>query len=416
MLGRIALHHIGGRNGSRVFPLLKTFEKDFVNVLYDADKDCIEHIKEQNPQAGFKTYVLPYCLGRSNGQAEFNLNYDPYTSSLLKTNAAFSRCYQFCGNLDSVWEEASRTMRSVTVEVFALDSILGARSDLPKPDFLSIDTQGSEYDILLGAKGLLEKDILGLMVEVEFKELYKGQALFGDTQELLLSRGFEFIKFSHIGEIAPYRAPIGLRAEGEQVFADALFLKKHDLIGSSTREDYIKLRKLAFFSIAFNQLERGFLYLERSKETQVSRQALSQLQGLSYLRFLEELERRVSFMKKQFPVTFSDVYSYEESRSRFDSSTRMAKRSSGIYDRLVYALKKNRVLYKILRGIRDILIGAVAWLNYNSRLLLSPRTPVETLFYEYGLRGLAKKVRLNRIYQATHVKLKNNKKLGSSKK
>jgi hypothetical protein len=42
---RISVHHIGGRGGSRSFPILESFEQDIINVIYDADKECIEQIR-----------------------------------------------------------------------------------------------------------------------------------------------------------------------------------------------------------------------------------------------------------------------------------------------------------------------------------------------------------------------------------
>jgi len=409
MLNKISLHHVGGRNGSRAFPILKSFEKDFVSVLYDADKDCIEQIKEKNLGSKAELHVLPYCLGRAKGGTEFNLNYDPFTSSLLKSDNAFSQYYQFYGNLDYVWGEATKTMKSFDIEISTLDSVLIDRNDLAKPDFLSIDTQGSEYDILLGAKQLLKEHILGLVLEVEFRELYIKQHLFGDIEKLLSSQGFEFIKFLYIGEFSAYRAPLGLRAEGEQVFAEALFLKRDDSIGNNTAEDYVKLRKLAFLAIAFNQLERGLLYLSKSKEIRISQEVQGQLLEYSYFRFLDELDREVALMRKQYPVTFADVYSFEESRSRFNSAAQKIERNSSVYSKIICLIKKNDILHKVLRGIRDNLRNSIGWFSCIVRLYLLPNTSVENLFCKYELGELAKKTKFNRMYLSTYAKLRGNK-------
>ena len=45
---KLAIHHVGGRAGSRSFPHLIKFEKDIINVLYDADEDCLEQNKALN--------------------------------------------------------------------------------------------------------------------------------------------------------------------------------------------------------------------------------------------------------------------------------------------------------------------------------------------------------------------------------
>ena len=49
----IALHHIGSRGGSRSFPLNTYFEEEMINVLYDADSDCIEQEHQLNRRSEF---------------------------------------------------------------------------------------------------------------------------------------------------------------------------------------------------------------------------------------------------------------------------------------------------------------------------------------------------------------------------
>lgn len=402
MLNKISLHHIGGRSGNRAFPVLKSFEKDIVSVLYEADSSCIEDIKKRNRHNGLKAHILSYCLGERDGKGEFNLNYDPYTSSLLKTNGDIGQYYCFYEDMDYVWGENTRAMRSFDIEVSSLDSILAKRKDIPAPDFLSIDTQGSEYGILLGARGLLKEYILGLIVEVEFKELYKDQRLFGDIEKLLSSEGFEFIKFLAIGELSPYRAPIGLRAEGQQVYADALFLKRGEAVENKTCEDYVKLRKLSFLSIVFNQLERSLLYLDKSKGTRISEEAQDQLSKYSYFRFLDEFDRQAHLIKRRYPATFADVYSFEESRSRFDDTSHRAT----LNDRIIRAIKNIGMLYETLRVVKRGLKRMSESLSRNTGLYLLPNTPIENLFCKYGLRELAKKVKMNRIYHSAHARSK----------
>lgn len=413
MVNKISLHHIGGRSGSRAFPILKSFEKDMVSVFYDADKDCIEQIKENNLRFSSELHVLPFCLGKANGKAEFNLNYDPYTSSLLKPNSDTGKYYYFYKKYDYVFEEVLKTMKSFEIEIFTLDSALSNRNDIPKPDFLSIDTQGSEYDILLGAKELLKDHVLGLVLEVEFKELYKNQPLFCNIEKLLSSQGFDFIKFLTICQLSAYRAPVGLRGEGEDAFADVLFLKRSDTITGQTVEDYVKLRKLVFLSLAFNQLERGLLYLAKSKEIRISHQIQEQLSKYSYFRFLDEFERQVSLVKKQYPYTFAELYTFEKSKSRFDNAAQKANRKANIYNKIIDVIKKNGRLYEALWTTRDSLKNglknSIDWLNLTARLYLSPNTRLENFFCKYGLKELAKKVKFNRLYQSIHSKLKSNK-------
>ena len=116
---------------------------------------------------------------------------------------------------------------------------------------------------------------------LEFNHI-KDQKLFGDINELLTTRGFEFIKFSQITEASPYRAPIGLRGDGHYIATDALFLKREDAIDNKTFEDFVKLNKLAFFSIAFQQLETGLKYLSKTKGMTIAKERREDLSRHSY--------------------------------------------------------------------------------------------------------------------------------------
>jgi FkbM family methyltransferase len=63
--------------------------------------------------------------------------------------------------------------------------------DLPDPNIIKIDTQGSELDILKGATDTLNQDSLQVIeLEVRIKPLYHGEGLFDDIQKFLDSLGF----------------------------------------------------------------------------------------------------------------------------------------------------------------------------------------------------------------------------------
>ena len=53
---------------------------------YDADMECIEQIKDRNQDFDSELCVLPYGLSDKCKSSVLNINYDPYTSSLLETN------------------------------------------------------------------------------------------------------------------------------------------------------------------------------------------------------------------------------------------------------------------------------------------------------------------------------------------
>jgi len=57
-------------------------------------------------------------------------------------------------------------------------------------DFLKIDTQGSEYEVLQGAQASLKTSIFGVLVETWTSEVHKGQHLTGDVLTMMADLGF----------------------------------------------------------------------------------------------------------------------------------------------------------------------------------------------------------------------------------
>ena len=120
----LSLHHVGGRNGARGFPPVPNFEKDILNVLYDADPDCLEQIQEHNRQLQSELHVLPYCLGETCGPGTLNINYDPYTSSMLEMNPdAGSYNFHSKDGFDYFLSDALQPMEKLEVDVVDLDSL-----------------------------------------------------------------------------------------------------------------------------------------------------------------------------------------------------------------------------------------------------------------------------------------------------
>ena len=123
------MHHVGGRGGSRNFPYMKKFEKDIINVLYDADKDCIEQIKDVNRSLESDSHVLPYALSNKCKSTVLNINYDPYTSSLLESNSAFDSFYLFNSNHDYILSETTKAIEKRKIDVVSIDHIFNTFID-----------------------------------------------------------------------------------------------------------------------------------------------------------------------------------------------------------------------------------------------------------------------------------------------
>ncbi len=231
---RICSHHIGGRAGSRAFPVLPEFEKDLVNLLYDADRDCIAQIENRNKNLDSELRVLPYCVGAEHAdEVTFNINYDPFASSLRNMNEKYASWYFYLrrDGYDYIMKDALKTVEKRKQQMMTLDEILENDPTLMPPDIFTLDAQGMEYEILQGARNAIESNVLAVITEAEFHPLYQGQKLFGDVFSLLTEQGFEFVQFTKAFlECSPFRKSIGLRGKGFLTCTDALFFKNLNCI------------------------------------------------------------------------------------------------------------------------------------------------------------------------------------------
>ena len=91
---KFVLHHIGGRAGTRAFPLVSAFEHEFVSVMYEASTDGNDQILSYGAKKGTgKTILVNACVGRPSEDRIFNLNRDPYASSLLDLDPRYKNYY-----------------------------------------------------------------------------------------------------------------------------------------------------------------------------------------------------------------------------------------------------------------------------------------------------------------------------------
>ncbi len=325
-----SVHHIGGRGGpSTSFPAGSKANADIVYVVYDADADCIEQIVDISQNEPSPTMVLPYAVGEIQDHGTLYLTYDPYMSSILEPIQYTGLSYPYPGvPYDYVVDDALRVVEKRKVELMSLDFILAKHPEIPKPQFLSIDTQGSELSILKGAKKTLET-VVAVMVEVEFTKIYKDQPLFGEVHDFLLESGFVLMDLEHGIGTTPSRGPVGARAKGQLSWGDALYFRKPENAERSA---------LAFIALSF-----GYADYARSCFP------IAEVVYPSIHELLTEFESLVASLKTKLPPTFSDKYSANESRARFsndfnqENSKERGARLRNIRSQLVKVLELLRI-------------------------------------------------------------------------
>jgi FkbM family methyltransferase len=180
--GHLIYVDCGARKGKLPPPLRHVSGVEYVGVEADA-----EECGRLNASARPGHRYVHAVLDRRAGTRTFRVTRNPASASLLEPNHDFLS--QFLELRDSFVVE-----REVAVSTTPLDRCL-ADHDIPRADFLELDVQGSELDVLMGAERTLGTT-LGVQAEVEFAAMYVGQPLFADVDSFLRARGFQLFDLS----------------------------------------------------------------------------------------------------------------------------------------------------------------------------------------------------------------------------
>ena len=172
-------------------------------VLFEVDAREAARLREVYPNATVVSAALSDRVGERKLHITRNLN----CVSLLEPNIELLAKYpDLLPHFD--------VMGTVNTACTTYQALYG-KGIVPVPDAVKIDTQGHEFEVLLGFGDLLH-DCLGVELEAQFYPLYQGQKLLHDLVALLASFGLVLRK------ITPVPA---MRFDGDIVEVDAFFTK-----------------------------------------------------------------------------------------------------------------------------------------------------------------------------------------------
>jgi hypothetical protein len=125
--------------------------------------------------------------------------------------------------------------RRLSIPVDTLDALLGREGR--RVDALKVDTQGSELQILQGARQALEESVVLAEVEISFIERYSGQALAAELLAWMQARGFELIeiyrlkRYRWLNSLGVGNVGIGSgHRAGQLAYGDAVFIAGESLL------------------------------------------------------------------------------------------------------------------------------------------------------------------------------------------
>ena len=210
---------VGARDG--LHPMFSGEMAPLLHIIgFEPDAAECARLNVDSQSSNFRSVVfLPVGLGRNDGQRLLYLCRARGTSSFYNPNHPFLDRFPDASRYDVV--------ESQPVTVRSLDSIL-ADSEIQMPkhiDFIKIDTQGYELDILYGARKTLCSQVVAVEVEVLFAKLYESQPVFRDVDAFLSDCGFTLFKLRRHEWVRRNYANQPHLSAGQLVFGDALYVR-----------------------------------------------------------------------------------------------------------------------------------------------------------------------------------------------
>lgn len=159
-------------------------------------------------------HIICKNIGLSNkkGFLKIYLTKKPTCSSVYPPNDKFIKFFQNPNRF--------KVVKEIDIKVDTLDNQLSL-SNINDIDYIKLDTQGSELQILQGAKKTLD-NVFGLRIEVEFNRIYKEQPLFSDIDSYLSNYNFQLF------DLRLSRWPRISTGRKQLIAADAIYFKSLD--------------------------------------------------------------------------------------------------------------------------------------------------------------------------------------------
>lgn len=194
----------GAHCGSDTVTMSKTWPRGHI-YAFEADPRIYPTL--QRSVYGRKNIsIYQLALGEEDGVGNFYLSRNPFEPGLGGQSSMFKYNKE-----NWKWPHITIDDEPVKVPVTTIDSFMN-KMNLSKVDFIWLDLQGSEFQVLKASPNAL-KSAKVIKTEISMKEFYQGTVLFNDLKAFLVSHGFELLHIS-------------TDHTSDQEHGDALFIKR----------------------------------------------------------------------------------------------------------------------------------------------------------------------------------------------
>lgn len=285
------------------------YRKVLKSILFEPDKEEYNKLIANKSE---NTLVINSAVAEEYKVVDFNICRWQEVSSIYTPNRPILDRYEDSNRFD--------IDRTISLEANSINRLL-QEQNIGEIDFIKIDTQGSELDILKGTSNYFQS-LIGLEVEVEFIELYDGQPLFSEVNNFIESKDFSLIDLRKC--YWKRKGNSNSNRKGQLIYADALYFKLPENVVTLKQLDQEKILKSIYIYLAY-----GYDDLARSLLNLSENHSLISMQFAESIKEVLKLNSRDYVLPnfkgkeriKNFFYSFGDKFSTKSFSSGTDSKT-----------------------------------------------------------------------------------------------
>tara|TARA_B100001142_G_scaffold319535_1_gene363170 strand:+ start:1010 stop:1957 length:948 start_codon:yes stop_codon:yes gene_type:complete len=266
--------------------------KDKTIIAFEPEEKAFDNLKKKYSSENY--VILKEALSKEKQEVELKITNKRQCSSLLEPNMELLNKFPVSERYEVEKREKFFTD--------SLDSVL-KKNNIFYPNFIKLDIQGAELEVLQGATENLHK-ITCIELEIAFSELYVGQPLFSEIEQYLRDFNFEVWDIRRAYQKLNSTINIGSK-KGKLISGDALFFKQpSEIVKSNKILNEIEFKRLIKNSFMISEVygfsDYSFDLLDQSKqfysekELQVFQSYFSQKQRLTTKSFLSSQRYSIS--------------------------------------------------------------------------------------------------------------------------